>query len=263
MDLYMNLAANMEELAGSFDARMHHMESNIKKLSTTEAPHKDLESLSREFFDFKALIWKCMATMRSQLELLIQGLDRQETASRRKILLFHGIAESNETVVEDTIIKLLTDQFKISGILPNRLDACYRMGAITSKPRPVMVRFADYKLRSLVWNAKTLLKGTLVTVSEFLTKPRHDVFIAARKHFGIRRCWTSEGKIVVLLPDNKRRRIETASELKPLLAEFPSIQPDQNTKALGTSLDKGKNPAFPAAKTTKSAEPRSTRRAVK
>ncbi|KOB52060.1 Uncharacterized protein OBRU01_25896 [Operophtera brumata] len=89
MDLFAKLAFNMEEMAGIFESRMLHMESGLQKLTGTEQPpHKDLESLSREFVDFKTFVWKSMAMMKAQLELLVLGLDRQETASRRKVLLF-------------------------------------------------------------------------------------------------------------------------------------------------------------------------------
>lgn len=251
MDLYAKLSTNMEELAGTFESRMLHYESDLKKLASTEKlPHKDLDTLSREFMDFKTLIWKTLAMVRSQLELLVQGLDRQETASRRKVLLFHGITESSEKVVGDSIVQLISSQFKMPDISLKDFSACHRLGTNTSKPRPVMVRFADYKLRSLVWNAKTSLKGTAITVSEFLTKSRHDVFTAARKHFGIRQCWTSEGRIVILPPDNKRRRIESMSELMPLLAEFPAVQSSLE-QAPGMSRDKGKTPALPSVKSGK------------
>lgn len=257
------LATNMEEMAGAFDARMRHMETDLKKFTTGEQPsHKDLESLSREFIDFKKLIWKTMAMMKSQMELLVQGLDRQETASRRKVLLFHGIAESADTTVEKTILHLLTSQFKMSNISPDQLTACHRLGTNTSKPRPVIVRFAHYSLRNSVWNAKSSLKNTGITASEFLTKPRHDVFIAARKHFGMRQCWTTDGKIIILLPDNKRRRIETLSELKPLLTAFPAEQPTPDKKTPGTSQDKAKASSSQTMKAGKVAEPRA-RRAVK
>lgn len=262
MDLYAKLSANMEELAGTFDSRMHHYEVDLKKLSSTDqASHKDLAALTCEFTDFKTLMWKTLAMMRSQLELLVQGLDRQETASRRKVLLFHGMAESNDAAVVEPIIKLLTDQFKMSDISAEDLSACHRLGTNTGKLRPVMVRFESFKIRSLVWNAKTALKNSGITVSEFLTKPRHEVFIAARKHFGIKQCWTSEGKIVILLPDNKRRRIETVSELKPLLSEHPAVLSGPEKKAPGTSQVKGKSSTLPAVKSGK-AEPR-PRRAVK
>ncbi|KOB65221.1 Uncharacterized protein OBRU01_23031 [Operophtera brumata] len=126
-----------------------------------------------------------------------------------------------------------------------------------------MVRSANYKTRNLVWNSKTSLKNTGITVSEFLTKSRHDVFTAARKHFGMGHCRTSDGKIVILLRNNKRRRIETLAELKPLLAGFPAVQATPDKKAPGTTHDKGNDSSVLAAKAPKAAAEPRARRAVK
>lgn len=257
MDLYAKLSSNLEELASSLDTRMQEHENKLKKLSNTDTahvPHKDLATLSCEFAEFKSLVWKTLGTMKKQLELLVQGLDRQESMSRRKVLLFHGIPESSDSSVEDTVATLLHSQFKMTTASPELFSACHRLGTNTSKPRPIMVRFASYRVRSEVWNAKTTLKNTGITVSEFLTKTRHEVFTAARKHFGIRRCWTSEGRVVILLSDNKRLRIEAMSELKPLLADHPAAavsQPKLDKPTPGTSKAKAKTPTLPAAPATK------------
>lgn len=80
--------------------------------------------------------------------------------------------------------------------------------------------------RQLVWDSKKTLKGTGITISEFLTQARHRVFAAARKHFGMPNCWSMEGKIVIICPDKSRRKIETASELQDLFAKFPSTAAD-------------------------------------
>lgn len=253
------MSSNMEELTSTFDARMHQYEKDLKKFSSTDTvPHKDLDTLTREFADFKTLIWKTLSMMRSQLELLVHGMDRQETISRRKVLLFHGVAESNDSAIGDSIVKILNDQFKMSDVSLVHLSACHRLGTNTGKPRPVMVRFASYKMRSTVWNAKTALKNSGITVSEFLTKTRHVVFTMARQHFGIRQCWTSEGKIVILLPDNKRRSIESMSELKPLLAEHPAVQSGPEKRTPSTSQDKGKTTTIPIARAAR-AESRARR----
>lgn len=257
MDLYTKLSANMDELASSFDSRMQDYESNLKKLSnpgTTQPPHKDLASLSREFTDFRSIMWKTLHTMRAQLELLAQGLDRQETASRRKVLLFHGLAESNDSTVGDSIIMVLHDRLKLPNISLEHLAACHRLGSNTSKPRPVMVRFSSYNDRSAVWNAKTALKNSGITVSEFLTKARHEVFVAARKHFGLRKCWSSEGKIVIMLPDSQRRRIEAMSELRQLLLEHPVVsqsEAEKTTPTPSTSREKPKAPTVPTLRSGK------------
>ncbi|KAJ0176024.1 hypothetical protein K1T71_008229 [Dendrolimus kikuchii] len=261
MDLFAKLSSNMNELASTFDSRMNLMETELKKFSSGECTsHKNLDALSQDYLNFKNLIWKSLAIMRTQLELTFQGLDRQETASRRKVLLFHGIAESSDKTIEDSILQLLINNLKMTDFSLDNLSACHRLGINTSKPRPVMVRFSSYKDRHSAWNAKTLLKNTGITVSEFLTKSRHDLFTAARKHFGMRRCWTSEGKIIVLLPDNKRRRIETSAELKLLTMEFPTTQPASDEAPIGAE-ERGKINASAASKTNKFET--KTRRGVK
>lgn len=213
---------------------MSQYECDLKTLSTSDKiPHADLASLSREFNDFKCLSWQTLKILKTQTELLLQGLDRHETASRRKVLLFHGLAESKEVDIEDKILHILTDQLKLSDITSEHISACHRLGSNSNKPRPVLVRFQNYKHRSMVWSSKASLKSTGVTVSEFLTKTRHEVFVGARKHFGVKQSWTSEGKIVILLPDKSRRKIELMSELRPLLSQYSSAVTDAQQQATG------------------------------
>lgn len=252
MDLYSKLSSNMENMEKTFDSRLKQIESDIKKCSNGDpAGHSDLEALSKDFTEFKLFIWKSMAMMRTQLELFFQGLDHLETASRRKVLLFHGITESPEISTEDKILQLFNNTFKMSTFSLDQISVCHRLGTNSKKPRPIMVRFIDYKHRNAVWNSKTLLKNSGITVSEFLTKTRHDIFIAARKHFGMRRCWTSDGRIIILLPDNKRRKIESLTELKLLISEFPQEQVTEDKTSSSTAQGKNKNVCEPTAKPSK------------
>uniref|UniRef100_A0A2A4JEB7 Uncharacterized protein n=1 Tax=Heliothis virescens TaxID=7102 RepID=A0A2A4JEB7_HELVI len=112
--------------------------------------------------------------------------------------------------------------------------SCHRLGADTGKPRPLLIRFQSLSLRNEVWRSKTTLKGSGLVLSEFLTKPRHDAFLAARKHFGVNQCWTSEGKIVVLLPDKSRRKIESPAELQQLARQYPTSSVSVGAPTLGT-----------------------------
>ncbi|XP_047538577.1 pickpocket protein 28-like [Vanessa atalanta] len=84
---------------------------------------------------------------------------------------------------------------------------------LDSKPRPIVVKFTETAIRDKVWFAKTKLKGTGVTESEFLTKSRHNVFLEARKRFGINKCWTRDGLIHIIAPDGSRHRAECLSDL--------------------------------------------------
>lgn len=143
-------------------------------------------------------------------------------------------------------------------ISTNDICSMHRLGSKGSKPRPVLVRFTSQKQRSAVWNAKSGLKSTGITLSEFLTKPRHETFMLGRKHFGIRNCWTTEGKIVVQTTDGKRHKCETMAELKLLIAAFPAPHPG----AAPTVSSQGKSKAHPNLPKPSARAERSAQRSI-
>uniref|UniRef100_A0A2A4JKL5 Uncharacterized protein n=1 Tax=Heliothis virescens TaxID=7102 RepID=A0A2A4JKL5_HELVI len=221
MDLYTKLASSMEELSNTFTSRMTAYEEELKNVSNNEASHKTVASLSRDYTDFKCLVWKTMSAIKVQMELLVLGLDRHEMASRKQVLLLHGLQEQKDEDHVSRAVAVMKDQLKMTKISSVDIASCHRLGAVTGKPRPLLIRFQSLSLRSEVWRSKTILKGSGLVFSEFLTKPRHDTFLAARKHFGVNQCWTSEGKIMILLPDKSRRKIESPAELHQLAKQYP------------------------------------------
>ncbi|CAG4930217.1 unnamed protein product [Colias eurytheme] len=83
----------------------------------------------------------------------------------------------------------------------------------SDRPRPIVVKFKDISLKRKIWSAKKDLKGSGITLSEFLTKSRHDLFMAARKRFGVERCWTRDGNIFLIGPDGNRHQINAPADL--------------------------------------------------
>ena len=131
-------------------------------------------------------MWKTRSLLKSQVELLVLGMDLLESQSRRKLLLLHGIREEKDEDVLRKTIELLY-------VKSTSIDLCHRLGTKKNSARPVLDRFSSLRLRSSVWKENTLLKGSKVTMTEFLTKSRQEVFVSARKHFGIKKCWSAEG----------------------------------------------------------------------
>lgn len=202
--------------------RMASIEERLDKATSSSVPvYTDITSLSHEFTDFKTFVWKTLALFKSQLEFLSLGHERHEIHLRKKVLLFHGISDSKSEKIHDVIKKVIVDQVGLSEFTGDSIESCFRLGNNSNKPRPVLVRFKDLEFRQLVWDNKTSLKGTGITISEFLTKSRHNIFIEARRHFGMHNCWSSDGKIVILLPDKSRRKVELNSELQSLIIQFP------------------------------------------
>ncbi|CAK1599815.1 unnamed protein product [Parnassius mnemosyne] len=137
-----------------------------------------------------------------------------EMRSRRKILLVHGIAEDKKENTSSSVVKILSDHLKVPGITTDSIGRSHRLGQPgTDKPRAVLVEFRDYGTKEKIWLAKKNLKGTGITLSEFLTKGRHTTFQAARQRFGVSRCWTRNGIIFVLGPDQVRHRIHSRLDL--------------------------------------------------
>lgn len=218
------LSSDLSGLISIFKSRMDSYEDRLKtvtKPASSTAP--DVTQLIREFADFKTFVWDSLSTLKAQIDLLSLGLDRHETFLRRKVLLLHGIPESKDEKAFIVVSKVMSEQMKLTEVTSSDLEVCHRLGSNPAKPRPILIRFRDYQQRQAVWDNKTTLKGSGFTLSEFLTRPRHLVFVEARKHFGVNRCWSADGKINVVLPDQTRRRFESMVELDELKHLYPPV----------------------------------------
>ncbi|KAJ8727894.1 hypothetical protein PYW08_016279 [Mythimna loreyi] len=229
------LAQSMAELEKLFSSRMREYEDKLQRATgTTDASHSDLAALSKDFTDFKSFVCKTLSHFKTQIEQLSLSLDSHETTLRRKVLLFHGIPEKPGEKLTDSLFHIITKKLLVHDFKLEDLQVCHRLGASHKvKTRPVLVRFKEMEHRRTVWDAKTSLKGSGITISEFLTKIRHETFMTARKHFGVNNCWSAEGKVVVLTPDKSRRKIATMGELRNLIALFLTAA------GAATSLDHG------------------------
>ncbi|CAG9786470.1 unnamed protein product [Diatraea saccharalis] len=112
------------------------------------------------------------------------------------------------------------------------------MGTNSSlRPRPIIIKFKSLQERDEAWSAKVGLKGTGITVSEFLTKRRHKLFLECRERFGLHSCWTRGGRIMVVGADTKRHTITCRADLdgiaKSHLAQFKNTEavPSANAPA--------------------------------
>lgn len=164
-----------------------------------------------------------MKSLQDQISLLARESDNQEMRARRKILLIHGVPEEKDEDTTASVVKVVSDKLKVAEFTASDVGRCHRMGRSSGadRPRPILVKVRDMSLRQQLWFAKTALKGSGITMSEFLTKPRHDTFMAARQRFGVTKCWTRDGYVYVLGPDNKRHRISSLGELTQIQAPAP------------------------------------------
>lgn len=209
--------------------RMAEFQASLEQaVATGSPPVPTIASLHADFTGFRRFVVSTIESLQKQVDILAHECDRLEMAGRRKILLVHGVPEASG---EDTTNVFLQTASRMK--LPLTRDAlsrCQRLGRSSKdKPRPLLVQFCRVDDRDRVWYAKTTLKGTGVTVSEFLTRGRHNTFLEARKRLGVSKCWTRSGVIIIAAPDGKQHRITSLGELNKVCG------PSSGTQAATTS----------------------------
>ncbi|CAH2226843.1 jg9310, partial [Pararge aegeria aegeria] len=86
--------------------------------------------------------------------------------------------------------RILSQHLTLTQLSPASVSRCHRLGgAGGNKPRAILIKFRDC---------------------------RHKIFLAARQRFGVAKCWTRDGIIMVLDSGGKRHRITTLAELNAI-----------------------------------------------
>lgn len=218
------LQNTISQLSTNFMQRMEQFEGELQKGTSSSFT---LTTLAADFASFKTFILGSLHSLQDQLHLITQSVDLLEMRTRKKILLIHGIPEERHEDVESVVMKTINDKLKLDEFQPSDINRCHRMGKTSSggKPRPILLKLRDISMRNSIWFAKTSLKGTGITLSEFLTKARHSLFMQARKQLGITKCWTRDGAVYTLNPDGTKCRIDTPD----MLDNFMQNSSDQHT----------------------------------
>ena len=87
-------------------------------------------------------------------------------------------------------------------------------------PRPIIVRFSNYKTRYNIFKSKKKLKGKPIAISENLTKRRYELLREATSKLGKGMAWSNEGKIITK-QDNRYIIINSISDLDRLSNDQP------------------------------------------
>lgn len=217
-----------QTILGVMEALNKRMEQFEGELQNTPQSNTSTTSLAADFTEFKKFTTQILRGFQQELELIAHNVDRLEMHSRRKILLLHGIPEGKQEDCAALVVKLVTNHLNFPDFAPGAINRCQRMGRLTTdKPRPILVKLRDIEARNKIWFSKKLLKGTEFTVSEFLTKSRHQAFMEARSRFGMNKCWTRDGQIHIMGADGSRHRISSAKDLQTIPAAA-TPKPPQN-----------------------------------
>lgn len=206
-----------------FEERMAKFEADLRKASSSGS-----SSLVDEFASFKVFILQSLKAFSQQLESVARQVDTIEMRSRRKILLLHGVEEQKDEDTSQVVTEVIKQHLKLDTFTTTQITRCHRMGRAVSsqKARPIVLKLASTEVRDSIWFSKIKLKGTGITLSEFLTRARHTAFMAARDRFGASRCWTRDGWVFILDGNGKRHRISSLSELEKIKTdpEKPAVK---------------------------------------
>ncbi|XP_045764215.1 uncharacterized protein LOC123878896 [Maniola jurtina] len=205
---------SVQALTEHFNTQMAEFQKNLQGAIPAASP---TSNIAAQFNAFRTFVLSALSGLQQQVEVLAKQMDQLEMRSRKKMLLVHGIPESDDSNLAATVSTSLSDHLKLSAFQEDCLSRCQRIGQPKSdKPRAILLKFHDLSMRNQVWFAKTSLKNTGITLSEFLTKDRHDAFMAARQKFGISKCWTRDGLIIIAGQANKRYRVTTITEVNSI-----------------------------------------------
>ena len=228
-----DLALVVKNLEANFLTELQSLKSatNLTKSPTATTPN-DSNELSFRIANLEKYVKKELAKIHLQLEELCnkceesdKRYDNQVQQSNNYSLLFHGIVEnssnsssnSSQLHIYDQVLDVLNKSMGLS-IQKSDIRSCYRIGKkvnVNNKARPIAVYFTTKWLRDSVFFNKKKLKGKRVTITELLTKPKHELFKKCAAVFK-NNCWTSNGRIFVI-SDNKKTLISSNNDLDAIV----------------------------------------------
>ncbi|KAI5634928.1 hypothetical protein NE865_12323 [Phthorimaea operculella] len=215
--------------------KMDTFNENLKAAAGNS--NKDtIAKVRSDFNSFKDIVFETFNVLRDQIAAIHRSVEGIEMRQRRKCLIFNGVAEggSNENTQSMTL-DIINRQLGLPDVSAGSIKACHRLGGLRQDgARPILVRFTELSTKASIWKAKTKLKGTKVSVAEFLTHTRQNIFIKARKHFGTRQCWSMDGNINIKLPDGEKIVIQSLDELDTLIKKFPTPVQQQHLRGGAT-----------------------------
>ncbi|CAH2083328.1 unnamed protein product [Euphydryas editha] len=225
---------SITELSEQLHSRMTEFQRSLQNSSTSISSPTSV--IAAQFNVFRDFALSALEGLQRQVKLLAKQQDHFEMRSRRKMLLVHGIPENKKEDTVSIVNQTFHDHLKIDKVSNDSLSRCYRIGIKKSdQPRPILLKFRDLALRNQIWFGKTGFKNTGITVSEFLTKYRHEAFLMARQRFGIKKCWTQNGIIIIVGPDGKRHRVTSVNEVNMIQNKPDKSPTPASVTASGTS----------------------------
>lgn len=152
---------------------------------------------------------------------LADKCDELEQYQRRDNLRVFGVPETRGEVTDNLVLQLFKEKLGVE--LPaESLSRSHRVGRQqqasddgSKRHRPLIVKFASYRYRRMVFSAKKNLKGSGITIREDLTAARQRLYQKAVAVHGVRNTWTNDGRILWVDKDGGKGVATTLADLGP------------------------------------------------
>jgi len=186
-----------------------------------------VESLYKQYLLFKKNTLNSIADIKKKVSIVEERSENMEMYSRKNCLVLHGIEEQqNEDVIQIVThfihSKLNLTDFNVTGRVFDNIHRLGKKSTTNKRPRPVIVKFVSYLDRKKVWNNKKALKGTGFLITESLTRGNALLYDGAKEIFGRKSTWTVDGRIYIVLPNNKKLMIRNNCDLEEARKELES-----------------------------------------
>ena len=207
--------------------RLEQSEGKVMELEVSmEKRKKEIKGLKKQIENQSDSIQKLQAEMNSQ-----------EQYSRRNCLLVFGVKEEKSEDTTEVVRGIVSRHLGIE-LRKDDIDRSHRVqprrrqennSAYTTEqtqnkrtppPKPIIVKFTTYRVRHEVISNRRKLKGTGIGIDENLTKNNAELLNAAKKTQGVKAAWSSDGRILVLVPTSNggtmTRQVWSKEDLKRL-----------------------------------------------
>ena len=119
--------------------------------------------------------------------------------------MVHGLDEEKDESTDNKVLNIFKETLGLNSLKLEDIGRSHRLGKKENgKKRPIIVRFATYRQKAMVYSNKRKLKGTRTVISENLTPSRYALYKKCLDRFGSRNVWTYDGRIYYLTGNKLR-----------------------------------------------------------
>lgn len=179
-----------------------------------------MEKKAKALEEKNNILKKEVSHLNNKVTKLETDLDSVEQYNRRNTLRITGIPEDPKENIDQTVAEVASAMN--SNIKLSEIDSTHRTGKPKgNRPKDIIVRFVSYKAREKLYEARNRLRKTdnyrSVTINDYLTRKRKKLLAKAKKLVKnkiLNKAWSEDGNIYVLNIKDKRRKINSESDLE-------------------------------------------------